>query len=300
MSPTMLGLGPADILLGSVVVAHDAGAAEHIAAWIEDLPVERRPIVVAAGPASRVLGRVVERIAGPGELGASLRRGSVLVSGTGWQSDVEHHARLMAKEVGLPTIAVLDHWVNYEERFLRAGQCVLPDELWVTDEFAFRLACETFASTRVVLQPNSFLASTVDRVGPRTEMAAEVLIIGEPIRCRWRSDGGEVDEVAETIVSVLQRLDVPRDATIRVRPHPAQDHRECISLGSRLGAGFAGLATDSLVEGLQRSRWVLGMESSALVIAAECDRVAVSCLPRSAHECRLPDARILHARRVLS
>jgi hypothetical protein len=213
---------------------------------------------------------------------------------------VEHHARLMAKEVGLLTIAVLDHWVNYEERFLRAGRCVLPDELWVTDECAFRLACETFASTRVVLQPNRLLSSTVDRVGPRTDIATEVLIIGEPLRCRWRSDGGEVDEIAETIVSVLQRLDVPRDAIIRVRPHPTQDHRECVWLGSLLGVGFAGLATESLADCLRRSRWVLGLESYALVIAAECDRVTVSCLPQGAHECRLPDLRILHARRLKS
>ncbi len=39
-----------------------------------------------------------------------------IITGTGWASDLEHSARLLAASHGKPTIAVIDHWVNYEAK----------------------------------------------------------------------------------------------------------------------------------------------------------------------------------------
>ena len=48
-------------------------------------------------------------------------------------------------------ISVLDHWVNYKERFIRGGELILPDEIWVCDNHALALAKKAFPGARVSL-----------------------------------------------------------------------------------------------------------------------------------------------------
>ena len=49
-------------------------------------------------------------------------------------------ARDLAKQKGISTIGVIDHWVNYKERFVLNGVELLSDEIWVTDDEALILA----------------------------------------------------------------------------------------------------------------------------------------------------------------
>ncbi len=82
-----------------------------------------------------------------------------IITGTGWQSDLEWHAiklgRLKAKEV----ITYLDHWVNYEERFCRNGEQVLPNSIWVSDDYARSEALRIFPNVHVELHKNHYLES---------------------------------------------------------------------------------------------------------------------------------------------
>ena len=42
----------------------------------------------------------------------------------------------------------LDHWNNYQERF-NYKKMILPDEIWVTDKYAYKLAIKNFKDIRV-------------------------------------------------------------------------------------------------------------------------------------------------------
>ncbi len=55
----------------------------------------------------------------------------------------------------------LDHWVNYPTRFVLDGDTILPDELWVADEHAARIARETVPGPPVVVQGNPYLDEIV-------------------------------------------------------------------------------------------------------------------------------------------
>ena len=65
------------------------------------------------------------------DLESAIDGATVLISGTGWQSDLEHISRKLAYGKGIPSVGVLDHWVNYLPRFERRAEVVLPDQLWV-------------------------------------------------------------------------------------------------------------------------------------------------------------------------
>ena len=118
----------------TAVVAHDAGAANLIIAWIKAWGWPVRACV--QGPALKLWD-----LAFPGHpiwpTPAEAMAGCAsLLTGTGWASPLEHDARREGHARGLRVAAVVDHWVNYPQRFERACEIVLPDELWVADAWA--------------------------------------------------------------------------------------------------------------------------------------------------------------------
>ena len=94
-----------------------------------------------------------------------------VLCGTSWQSNLEKHAIAQAKVSGKKVIAFLDHWVNYPARFQLEGVTVHPDEIWVGDVDAERIAQELFPRAKVVLRSNPYfkdllteLTETRDRI----------------------------------------------------------------------------------------------------------------------------------------
>ena len=113
----------ADLPAQTAVIAHDAGAANIILAWVRAglAPADR---IYLEGPAARLWDGPVKA-----SLEEVLDGAAAVLTGTGWQSDVEFDARKQAAQRGLHTIAVIDHWTFYDTRFVRNGETVLPDEI---------------------------------------------------------------------------------------------------------------------------------------------------------------------------
>ena len=44
---------------------------------------------------------------------------------------------LNAKKQEKKLIAYIDHWVEYKKRFLKDNKLIRPDEIWVSDKYAF-------------------------------------------------------------------------------------------------------------------------------------------------------------------
>ena len=59
--------------------------------------------------------------------------------GSSWQSNLEKYVINQCKKMQIKTIVFIDHWVNYIERFLYNGKVSVPDEIWVSDEYAFNM-----------------------------------------------------------------------------------------------------------------------------------------------------------------
>ena len=126
----------------------------------------RKPIwVCAAGPAFQIFKRELPNIEVQSKF-SDFNNIEVLITGTGWASDFEHKARLEARKTGVRSIAVLDHWTNYEDRFIRNGERLLPDELWVVDEYAEGLAQQLFPGIQIVRMPDSYAERELRHITP--------------------------------------------------------------------------------------------------------------------------------------
>ena len=67
-----------------------------------------------------------------------------LLSGTSYSSNLEIRAIELARANKKKSVAFLDHWCNYTDRFKREGKMFLPDEIWVGDEEAYKIANKEF------------------------------------------------------------------------------------------------------------------------------------------------------------
>jgi hypothetical protein len=293
------------------VVAHDAGAANHIFAWLGDM----RPTLCLAGPAQVLWEAHIQKMArdsasGPGlspewnfaqfplpesALTSVVAGAATVITGTGWESNLEHDARRLARERGIHSIAVIDHWINYVDRFVRNGETVLPDEIWVSDSYAADIARSNFPSVSVVQQDNVYLEGLVTEVEARQLPAAKhgndrVLYVLEPIRHIW----GELSEPGEFLaldyfMAQRHRAQISVDAEIWLRPHPSDPPGKYDAWLS--GRGDPRIRLDRsaiLADAIAWSNVVVGCQTYAMVLALACGRRVVSTIPAWAPPCALP------------
>ena len=123
------------------IVSHDTGGAEILSSWLKHN--NHSASVVAAGPAKKIFEFKCPNVEFL-NLEDALMKSDWVLTGTGWESNFERQAISKAHKLGIKTIAFLDHWVNYRERFEENGSIVLPDEIWVGDSEAEKLAKNIF------------------------------------------------------------------------------------------------------------------------------------------------------------
>lgn len=277
------------------VVAHDAGAANIILAWLGAEGIGNcRPVM--AGPAEAVwkarfgeapLLALDDALAGP----------ATLLSGTGWASALEHEARRRARAAGIRSVAVIDHWVNYRARFSRDGDQVLPNEIWVTDAYAVAEARRALPEVPIREQPNLYLTQQAAAAGPRPA-EGDLLFVAEPARSDWgRGTPGEF-QTLDFLATHRERAGVAPSATLRIRPHPSEapgkyDGWIAAHPGSRLDD------SPDMAAALRRAGWVAGLQSAALVIALAAGRPSICALPPHAPHCSLPHDDLVHLKALV-
>lgn len=277
------------------LVAHDAGAFNHLLAWYDAgmLGPKDAIRVCVAGPALKAWGERGPVLA----LDEALDGAAAVLSGTGWASDLEHAARRAARQRGVHSIAVIDHWTNYPMRFERAGETVLPDALWVTDAHARALAETTFAHTPVLEQPNVYLqrqAAQVRALSSAGGEQARVLYVLEPLRDTWGPLARPGEFLAlDFFVEHLALLDL-QGCTVHLRPHPSDPAGKYDAwLAARAALGASIDTAPSLAEALAWADTVAGCQTYAMVVALAAGKRVVSSVPPWAPPCVLPHPEII-------
>jgi hypothetical protein len=293
----MPDLAPADLAQPVAIVCHDAGAANLVIAWVRaDLRGDVRAYMV--GPALNLWQSAFPEgpIAGSAE--AAMDGAATVLTGTGWATSIEHEARVKARERGLFSVAVIDHWTNYAARFERDGIICLPDALVVSDPWAKALAEKTFAALTISQWPNRYLDDQISDIAP-VPVDGDTLYICEPARNDWgRNSPGEF----QAIIFFLQNralLGIGRECAIRLRPHPSEPAGKYDAILANHGY----LALDdsgSLASSISKAKLVVGMNSAAMIVALAAGRRVASTLPGWAPQCALPHDGIIHLRDMVA
>lgn len=278
----------------TAVVAHDAGAANLIIAWLKTWGWPVRACV--QGPARRLWEQTFPREFIWETPVRAMDGCASLLTGTGWGSSLEHEARREGRSRGLHVAAVIDHWVNYPSRFERAGETVWPDELWVADSWAAAIARQALPRLPIRQFENLYLQAQVARAGPPPGDGT-LLYVLEPVRSDW---GRGVEGEFQALEYLLANRELLTPAPIRqilLRPHPSEPagkYARYLNADSNIALDCSA----DMAAALSQADVVAGVETFALAMALAADRVVYSSLPPWAPALRLPHEGIRQLRKL--
>lgn len=294
------------------LVAHDAGAVNHIIAWHKHLanqqtkPISRCVTVCLSDPALSLWLRAFPD-SKTSNLSNSLSDAKLLISGTGWQSNLEHDARKLARSLGIKSVAVIDHWTTYRDRFIRDDEEVLPDEIWVTDEYAKKLAENYFPELPIVQLPNLYLENILAEVrlqeaSVNSSQTTRLLYVLEPIRQVW-GNGDQLGEfqALDFFIKNINLLGFGKTLSIKLRPHPSDSigkYDQWIESQKNLDVSLDN--SRSLAEAISWSNVVVGCQTYAMVVALASGRQVICSIPPRVATCVLPQTEIIKLADLIS
>jgi hypothetical protein len=284
------------------IVSHDAGGAEILSSWLRRC--SESYCLVLDGPAKDIFQRKLGdcRII---PLAEAIKQSDWVLCGTSWQSNLERQAIGQAKVAGKKVVAFLDHWVNFEERFQEQGVAVYPDEIWVGDVDAEKIAQTHFPKLHIVLKSNPYfkdLQLELESVKSDLDNSKQctVLYVCEPIREHALLQHGDErywgyteEDALRFFVSNISAIGCGV-SKIKIRPHPSESKtkynwaKQATSLTIEIGGD------KTLLEETAEADLVVGCESMAMVVGLLAKKRVISSIPPGGKACSLPQPGIEH------
>ncbi len=271
-----------------LIVSHDAGGANLLAHWCDKWKDRVDFIYKLSGPAVKIFNALslrltcVEQYPNPTSVDA-------VVTSTGWQSDLEYEAVQWAKQHNIRCASYLDHWVNYQERFIRSGITIFPDEIWAGDQDALSLAKALFLSNNIRLRfmRNQYFCELKEQIAMHHTTADSILICLEPIR-----NGISYSTVYPRLVQYLASSKY-KTMKVVIRDHPSGADTGIELLTQLLTPLFnVTISQQVLWRDLSCACAVVGYQSSVLAYACYLELTAISYFPTDKLEPILPHKNI--------
>jgi hypothetical protein len=265
-----------------LVAAHDAGGAEIVSSWLRR--GGRTASLWVGGPARAIFGHKLPELS-PLETAPDPGDFELVVCGSSGDADLERRVVASARERRVHVAVWLDHWVNYPARFDE-----LPDELWVCDEAAERIALATVPGPPVRVMGNPYLEDAVDEIraleGPRGG-GERVLYVAEPISVgALRTTGDPLGWGYEERGALRGYLERAAGAAVRVRQHPSEAAGKYDDLLEEFGAEPSPGGT--LAQDIAWADTVAGCDTMAMVVALAAGRRVISVIPPGGRPLSLP------------
>ena len=126
-------------------------------------------------------------------------------TGTG-EGDLEFFLTGFARVKGIQVASVLDHWVNYEKRFTRYNETIVPTEIWVSDDKALLMAADLYKNNVPIRKiDNTYVEETVNYIKNNAQ-PTNIIYLSQP----GVNNEYAIDEISRKFQSEV----------IYIKPHP--------------------------------------------------------------------------------
>jgi hypothetical protein len=118
--------------------------------------------ILCSGPAKKIINQVQNNYRYVNSH-LELRNCDLIITGSGWMSELENDVLRFCDSNNIPSLTILDHWINYRSRFFR-GETATPSMLAVTNHVALDLAKEEYPKKPIWLLPDYHLESFLEYI----------------------------------------------------------------------------------------------------------------------------------------
>lgn len=221
-----------------------------------------------------------------------------LFFGTGWQEKVERPYVTYCKNHAIPTVAFLDHWSSYRERF------GYPQEGWeencgdftcISDKKALELSTMLNLPSPLAL-PNFYLQKLIndiktDPISPTQNL----LFLSEPTDAVAKETHGDANYWGFTqytaLEEILKNFDKFGCTGITIRLHPSEissGFKKILQKYPHIRVQINDAKTFALTNQLLGAKIILGFDTMALYTAALIGKPVLSYLPSKNRDFLLP------------
>jgi len=266
-----------------VICAHDAGGAEFLSSYL--IANNISGAFLLGGPALQIFEKKFQNF--HEKLISTIPNSSaMLLSATGGQTEFEFETMREVLNHGGEVVAILDHWSNYPERFVRNGERIIPSSILVFDSEAEALAKEQFLGIPIHRSKNYYFEAIKKEYNNliqqdfNFELQQDFLYLCEPIsRDEFnRKKGFDEYSSLEYFFNILKNFNL-QNSRITIRPHPSDLHGKYESI---IPEAFNNVVIEynaTLVENLAKSRVVVGCNTMAMIVALELGKTVLSATP---------------------
>jgi hypothetical protein len=284
------------------IISHDAGGAEILSSYVRRNHLSC--YFVLEGPAVKIFERklgVVEVVS----LDEAVQKSEWILCGSSIPAELELDAIEKARSYGKRSVVFLDHWINYRERFVRNNIEILPDEIWVGDSFAEKIAESIFNNITVSLVGNPYfedIQHDIKKISLKTDRKQDklsILFVSQPIRKHAQNTTNDSlnrryteEEALRYFLLNVNVLGEPVDEII-IRLHPAEPSDKYDWVREEYDLPVIVSGGSDLLESISKSDIVVGMDSMAMVIGLLAEKKVVCSIPPGGKPCRLPHSEII-------
>lgn len=289
-----------------LIVCSSAGSAEILSAYAIDQAEDSDFICLASGTAKKIFIRKGLKdclISDNGKLIELLLKTNsikMVLAGTGilFSASMEVHYINLMKRHNIKTVAYLDHWTNYRERFgypQKNWKKNLPNEIWAGDKYAYVKAKNIFSSLPVKLHPNPYFREIKEEFKKANKnnnrKNKAVLIVSQPF-----INSSEFI-LLRKILDYFAKQKNNQKIILRLHPSEKKDkYNDIISkYADKLTITKSG--GQNIVSDLRKCSYAIGINSMGLVAAYLCGKKVISLLTNP-KEFKLPFKEIIKIKNV--
>jgi hypothetical protein len=278
------------------LISKDAGGAEFISRYI--IKKKKSFCIAAAGPAINVFKKNFVNQRNISRLEA-IKKSDWILCSTGTSSDYEKDAIILAKKNNKKVIAYIDHWVEYRKRFLKHNRLIQPDEIWVSDKYAYLLAKKSKLKF-VKIKGNPFLSDFLkykkNRSLKKKAVKNNILFLSEIVSKDLKKYYDEI-KCLKYLLKNLSFLKINFNK-IQIRPHPSEKKNKFVKFAKGSRKIFIS-NKNHIYDDILNNRIIVGISTIALVLGLLAKKKVISCIPGK-KKCELPHKKILNFNELIN
>ena len=290
-----------------LIVSHDSGGADILSSLVKNNIFSFKACL--DGPAKSIFNNKIgafDLIS----LKDGIKNSDWVITSTSWASDLEYQAIKQARKDKKFVVSLLDHWVNYKQRFNHYNSLILPNEIWVCDQYAYNLANDIFSNTLIKLIKNPLLLEFKKEF----KFFQQKIIASENLKLLFLSDNieealskqyndsnywGYTDKTSFEFLYENFTVISNKISQITIRSHPSESINNYHWALDRYGPFVKISNKESLAEDIANHNIIAGSESMAMVLALYCGKDVICCIPPGGKSCALPHKEILILNRMI-
>lgn len=248
------------------VVAHDAGGANQIVWLIKRLNNE--VVAYLGGPAENIFVRskiLFRKISSQSEL----KKCDLIITSSSSTQNFEKSSIGYLKREGIPFLTLLDHWVNYSNRF---DSDTTPSIFATTNLESLESTKSIFKNSQVFLLPDFQLLTYKKVISNSKSRDRFILVLLEPIKYSSGRFSFTIKTITEMVDFSIRLYEARNLDGVIIRLHPSQQNDEYLKQQIENLYPEITISTHAdLLDDLLISRIAVGANSYALYLAHKCE-----------------------------